>query len=290
MSNNNPRGGYVNTFMKEPDTKFYIESVSYRSFKELCDACRSQMKIGMSFGSPGIGKTSACFRYAHWPLVEANLRVRNGVPIEPEKLSVCDVLYFKPSITASPTRMRTEITILKNNFHDAKMRVLESSEEWAAARQAKQVDLIIIDEAHRLRYAALEEFRDLQEEWEAGMVLIGDPGMERALARMFHFSDRVRYIEKFEPLVEEEIVLYIDKQTEIMSLPKPPDEVYALISEYSRGNPRKLGHLFALIDRLLKINDDLVDSLTSEVVETARGMMLTRTGRLETLTELASAV
>lgn len=278
--------------MKDPNSNFYIESISYRSFKELCDACRSQMKIGMSFGSPGIGKTSACFRYSNWPLVEANMRVRNGVPVEPEKLLACDTLYFKPSITASPTRLRAELSMLKNNFHDAKTRGVgwESSKAWAEARQTKQVNVIIVDEAHRLRYAAFEEFRDLQEEWGVGMVLIGDPGMERSLARMFHFSDRVRYVERFEPLTIEEMVAYIDKQTELMNIPKPPDEVYVLISEYCRGNPRKLGHLFALVERLLKINDDLVNSLTAEVVETAREMMLTRTGRLETLSELANAV
>ncbi len=278
--------------MKDSNSPLYIESVAYRSFKELCDACRSQQKIGMSFGSPGIGKTSACFRYSNWHLVEANMRVRNGVPVEPKKLAACDSLYFKPSITASPTRLRSELSTLRNNFHEAKTRGVgwESSKAWIEAHQTKKVNLVIVDEAHRLRYAAFEEFRDLQEEWEVGLVLIGDPGMERSLARMFHFSDRVRYVERFESLSSEEMIAYIDKQTELMNIAKPSDAVYTLISEYCRGNPRKLGHLFALAERLLKINDDLVDGLTAEVIETAREMMLTRTGRLETLSEFANAV
>lgn len=246
----------------------------------------------MSFGSPGTGKTSACRRYSNWSLIEANMLVRNGMPIEPEKLLVCDVLYYKPGITVSPSRLRSELSTLKNRFHDAKSRAINwlSPKEWAAAQQRKQINLIIIDEAHRLRFATFEELRDLHEKWSIGIVLIGDLGMEHNLARMFHFSDRVRYIEKFEPLTTMETAMYIDKRIESLSVSKPSDEIRALIFDYTRGNPRKLGHIFALIERLLKINDDLVDGITTEVVDTAREMMLLRAGRLEMLTEFANAV
>jgi hypothetical protein len=78
--------------MKENKTSFYIESASYRTFRELCDVCREQKKIGMSFGKPGMGKTEASFRYSKWSLVEANLAVRTGVPVKPEELLDCDCL------------------------------------------------------------------------------------------------------------------------------------------------------------------------------------------------------
>lgn len=254
--------------------------------------CRDQAEFGMSFGSPGVGKTAACRRYSSWPLIEANLSVRNGVPVDAQTLLSCDVLYYKPGITVSPARLKSELTVLKNRFHDAKTRAIswQNPQTWAAAHQSKQVNLIIVDEAHRLKYATFEELRDLQEKWSVGIVLIGDLGMERSLARMFHFSDRVRYIERFEPLSMQETVMYIDQRIDTMSVSKPPEEVYSLISDYCRGNPRKLGHLFALVERLLQINDDLVDGVTSEVVKTAREMMLLRAGRIETLGELANAV
>lgn len=68
-----------------------------------------------------------------------------------------------------------------------------------------------------------------------------------------------------------------------------------MINSYSRGNPRILGHLFALIDRILKINSDIVDGISPEVVDTARELMLVRLGggslkSFDQSKELASAV
>lgn len=266
--------------MKESKTPFYIESTSYRSFKELCEACREQGKIGMSFGRPGVGKTEASLRFSEWALVEANLAVRNGVPVEPERLVACDTLYYKPGVTVSPQRLKTELGVLRNKFSDSKVRAIswQSPAVWSVALQTAQVKLIIVDEAHRLKYTSLEELRDLQERWNVGIVLIGDPGMERSLARTFHFADRVRYLEKFEPLVADDLRKYVDKQAELLAVPKPTDEVFQIIAKYSRGNPRVLGHLFAIVQRLLKINDDIVREITVEVAETAREMMLVGLG------------
>jgi len=261
-------------------TPFYIESTAYRSFCELCDACREQTKIGMSYGRPGAGKTEASLHYSDWRLIEANLAVRSGVPVQPERLLRCNTLYYKPGITISASRLKSELAVLKNRFLDAKVRGVSwfRPTDWAVELQRKQVHLLVVDEAHRLKYPVLEELRDLQENWSIGLVLIGDPGMERSLGRMFHFSDRVRYLEKFEELSLPEIDAYIDKWANLSAVAKPPDEVCSLIAAYTRGNPRMLGHMFALVERLLKINDDIVEGITSEVVETAREMMLVKGG------------
>ena len=63
---------------------------------------------------------------------------------------------------------------------------------------------------------------------------------------------------------------YVDKQIELVGLTQPPEEAYASIANYCRGNPRILGHLFALMERLLKMNDDIVTGITTEVIEEAR--------------------
>jgi DNA transposition AAA+ family ATPase len=138
--------------------------------------------------------------------------------------------------------------------------------------------LIIVDQAHRLKYSSLEELRDLQERWDVGIVLIGDPGMERSLTRTFHFADRVRYLEKFEPLGSADLMNYMEKQAELLSVPKLSDEVSQMIAKYSRGNPRVLGHFFAIVQRLRKINDDIVREVNVEVTEMAREMMLVGLG------------
>ncbi len=98
--------------MKENKPPFYIESASYRTFRELCEVCHEQRRIGMSFGKPGIGKTEASLRYSNWSLVEANFAARNGVPVKPEKILQCDTLYYKLGITVSPNRLKQELTFL----------------------------------------------------------------------------------------------------------------------------------------------------------------------------------
>lgn len=79
---------------------------------------------------------------------------------------------------------------------------------------------------------------------------------------MWHFSVRVAHAEELHPLTAEETTQYIDKQLEVMNLPKPQEEVYALIYWYTQGVLRVLGNLFSMIARILKINEDVVKELT----------------------------
>ena len=275
--------------MKDTKASFYVESASYRTFYELCQSCRDQKEIGLIHGRPGVGKTEAAFRYSNWALVERNLALKFGQPIEPEKLSALDTVYFKPSITVSPQKLKSELSLTRNRFCDAKGKALSwhNPQDW---KQAGNVALIIIDEAHRLKYQALEELRDLQERWDIGIVLIGDPGMEMNLPRMFHFADRVRYAEPFDPLLRAEIDEYIQKQVEIIGVPVPDVEVKGIIATCTKGNPRTLGHLFALIQKILKINDDLVQGITPDVITTARELMLVGSTVKPMQQSLASAV
>ncbi len=184
------------------------------------------------------------------------------------------MLYYLPSITTSAPRLRNEIGILRNKFDAALQRVEQqrSPTVFAELLSKKYAKLLIVDEAYRLKFNALEQLRDIHDEWKIGMVLIGDSAMERGLERQPHFADRIRFVQEFKQLQVSEVNTYIDKQNESLGLEKPDEEIYAAIFWYTQGNLRTLEKLFKLLDRLIKLNED--KAIKRDVLDAAREMLL----------------
>lgn len=260
----------------ESNSPFFLEPVSHFNFVELATVCRDDKKIGLCFGKPGIGKTWSAKKFCNWATIEANMNAKNGVPVEPATMMLCDSAYYLPSVTVSAPRLKSELTSLRSRFEDAYLRSVnwQRPADWANEVQRSHLKLVIVDEAFRLKYQALEQLRDMQEEWDVGLVLIADPGFERSLCRMWHFAVRVAHAEELHPLSAAETAQYVDRQLNVMQLSKPPEEVYALIYWYTQGVMRALDNLFSMIARILKINEDVVNEITRDVVETARDMMM----------------
>ena len=260
----------------ESSSQFFLESESHFNLVELATVCREDRKIGLCFGKPGIGKTVSAKRFCNWQTIEANLTTKSTVSVEPAAMMLCDSIYYLPSVTVSAPRLRSELTQLRNRFEDAFLRAVswQSPAAWAQETQKQHLKLVVVDEAFRLKYQALEELRDIQEQWDIGVLLIADPGFERSLRKMWHFSVRVAHAEELQPLSAAETAQYIDYQLKTLNLPKPPEEVYTLIYWYTQGVLRTLVNLFAMIVRILKINEDVVREITRDVVETAREMMM----------------
>lgn len=143
-------------------------------------------------------------------------------------------------------------------------------------------ELIIVDEADRLKMAGLEHIRDIYDRSQAkvgmggvgfGLILIGMPGLEKRLARYPQLYSRVGFVHQFRPLSTEELRFILAHKWQQLGLVFSPDdftdvEAMAAIARITGGNFRLVQRLFSQIERILQINE--LHLVTKEVVEAAR--------------------
>jgi DNA transposition AAA+ family ATPase len=135
------------------------------------------------------------------------------------------------------------------------------------------VQLILVDEADRLKVATSEQLRDLFDRNEVGLVLIGMPGIEKRLARYPQLYSRVGFVHAFHSLRSEEIRRLLTEHGPEVGLTLPvsgisDQEAIAAIIRITGGNFRLLRRLLSQVDRILGINQ--LQAITAAVVEAAR--------------------
>ncbi len=139
-----------------------------------------------------------------------------------------------------------------------------------------RTELIIVDEADRLKMQSLEQLRDLYDRSHVGLVLIGMPGIEKQLARYPQLYSRVGFVHQYRTLSADEMGHILAHKWERLGLTLAPEdftdaEALAAIARITGGNFRLIQRLFRLftqIERILHINE--LRLITKEVVEAAR--------------------
>jgi DNA transposition AAA+ family ATPase len=129
----------------------------------------------------------------------------------------------------------------------------------AAHALAAFAELLIVDEADRLKTPALEQLRDHYDRSRLGMILIGMPGLEKRLARYPQLYSRIGFVHEYQPLSAEELTFVLDHHwTDLGLVLSASDftdtEAIASITRITGGNFRLVHRLFGQIARILEIN------------------------------------
>lgn len=261
----------------------FIATKEYRRFAEFLDACKRYRYIGVCSGVPGVGKTLSARRYARWELLERHFhRTERFAPHMPEVAS-CRSVFYTPEVTNSPRRVREDIRTLMWRFSEAVDWAMDPDADRGLAPKARDgvpgyTELVIVDEADRLKFPSLEQLRDTHDRTGVGLILIGMPGIEKRLARYPQLYSRVGFVHHYKTAGADEMVFILERKWRELGLASSPGdytdaEAMAAIVRVTAGNFRLLQRLFAQIERLMEVNS--LKTITKEVVEKAReGMVI----------------
>ncbi|GAB1639619.1 AAA family ATPase [Krasilnikovia sp. MM14-A1259] len=254
----------------------FVVTKEYRRFAEFADAVRRERYIGLCYGPPGVGKTLSARRYARWDLVEYAVQTFKFFEADHIPREILDTrsAVYTPKVHNSPGRVEKDLAYIQDRV-SWMVQSLEHPEHGPpllTRHQGRFAELLIVDEADRLKTATLEQLRDRHDRTGVGLILIGMPGIEKRLARYPQLYSRVGFVHHFRVLSAEEQAFVLARHWPELALHDPDDfttaEALAAIIRVTSGNFRLTARLVAQIKRVLDINHLTV--ITKEVVEAAR--------------------
>jgi len=255
-----------------PAAPQFLLTNEYWRFVEFCNACRHHRYIGLCYGLPGVGKTLSARYYARADLLQPWIPHYVTAESPHATSSACRTVVYTPPVANSPRQILQEVsrlrTMMRCHLHEPPC-VPGPTPSGAPTLP----DLIIVDEADRLKMAGLEQLRDLYDRKHLGLVLMGMPGLEKRMARYAQLYSRIGFVHLVRPLATMELQRVIEHKWTQLGIPFRPTEAadaeaFAAIVRTTSGNFRLLERLFTQIERLLAINDLRV--LTTAVIDAAR--------------------
>ncbi len=199
-------------------------------------------------------------------------------PDESQDASIreCRTVFYTPPVTGAPGRIEKEVLTLFAAFSyliEAANQRHQGNEEFLVTRRyTRLIELLVVDEANRLKDMGLEQIRDIADRGKLGLVLLGMPGLEKRIARAPQLYSRIGFNHEMEPLSQEETYFFLDQRwrhrVSAYSNDFTDQEAIATILRITRGNIRLIERLMMQVELVLVANQLTV--VTKEVVETAR--------------------
>lgn len=184
----------------------------HRRFLEFADAVRRKRYVGLCYGAPGVGKTESARSYTKWDQLAPHLAGTRATGSHNGDADIDDVLaaravLYTPKVHSTPSHLDKEISYLCDRLGWTVELMLQtgrtqsdplpSVSSTGARASADHAELLIVDEADRLKTAALEQLRDHHDRTGIGLILIGMPGIEKRLARYPQLYSRVGFVHHY---------------------------------------------------------------------------------------------
>jgi len=257
----------------------FLPTRQHRRFVEFADAVRCHRYIGACYGAPGIGKTLSARTYAaaddydRW----SGDRFTRGAVLPPA-LMASRTAMLTPGVTTTARELETQIHTRCGALGADIARTLrpDVSPELSPASPLG-TELLIVDEADRLKTAGLELVRDYFDSSDVGVVLIGMPGFERRLARYPQLYSRVGFAHHYRPLDSQDIPHVLSQYWQQLGLTYDPHhpadaESVVTIVRITGGNFRLVERLMNQVARIMTINN--LDTITPDAIEAAREVLV----------------
>jgi DNA transposition AAA+ family ATPase len=264
----------------------FLVTKQHRRFAEFADAVRRHRYIGACYGAPGIGKTLSARTYSaaddcdHW-FARGHLQ---GTAL-PDTVLASRTVLWTPYVTTTPRELEHEIGYLTGQVGTSIEHTYDPDYDpelsWHTGyRPPDRIELLIIDEADRLRTNGLEQLRDHFDRHDVGLILIGMPGFERRLARYPQLYSRIGFVHQYRPLDPEDIHPVLGYYWQYLGRTLDParetDTDAALtITRITGGNFRLIERLMTQVLRVMNINQ--LDDITPDVIEAARETLVVGT-------------
>jgi len=256
-------------------TPEFLITKEHRRFVEFANAVREHRYVGVCYGPPGVGKTLSARHYAHWDLLGPWLDTHHHRDAQPPAiLERARAVLYTPTTFVGARKLDEDLRHLCRGLAFAIQDHQHPDAEYIPSRElAAQAELVIVDEADRLKTATLEQLRDFFDRRQLGLILIGMPGLEKRLARYPQFYSRIGFAHRYRPLSADELRFVLAHQWQRLGLTLDPSdftdaEAIAAIARTTNTNFRLIGRLFAQIQRILEINR--LQTITADVVDAAR--------------------
>lgn len=159
-------------------------------------------------------------------------------PSHPNLLSPC-APFYTPKVHNTPLIVEKEVRYLHTRLSWAIETTLnpDRGSEHLVEPDGAYTELVIVDEADRLKNPALEALRDHHDRTGAGLILIGMPGIERRLARYPQLYSRVGFLHHYQPLSSDEQTFVLSRQWPDLGLDNPETSPPARPAPRSSASP-----------------------------------------------------